>query len=98
MIYDGEGSIRLLVRSISEVNGEEKRDRLTGLHGEGRFALDLGRLLQKKHGAGFLLLIGVDDFKEINEKYGIGIRRFAPAALSFCRLQRAGKISGICPE
>lgn len=71
VIYDGEGSIRLLVGSISEVNGEEKRDRLTGLHGEGRFALDLGRLLQKKHGAGFLLLIGVDDFKEINEKYGI---------------------------
>lgn len=71
VIYDGEGSIRLLVGSISEVNGEEMRDRLTGLHGEGRFALDLGRLLQKKHGAGFLLLIGVDDFKEINEKYGI---------------------------
>ena len=71
VVYDGEGNIRLLVGSISEVNGEEKRDRLTGLYGESRFALDLGRLLQKEQNAGFLLLIGVDDFKEINEKYGI---------------------------
>ncbi|WP_455615337.1 putative bifunctional diguanylate cyclase/phosphodiesterase [Eisenbergiella sp.] len=71
VIYDGGGSIRLLVGSISEVNGEEKRDRLTGLHGESRFALDLGRLLQKEQSIGFLLLLGVDDFKEINEKYGI---------------------------
>lgn len=71
VIYDSGGNIRLLVGSISEVNGEEKRDRLTGLYGENRFALDLGRLLQKEQSAGFLLLIGVDDFKEINEKYGI---------------------------
>lgn len=71
VIYDGGGNIRLLVGSISEVNGEEKRDRLTGLHGESRFALDLGRLLQKEQSNGFLLLLGVDDFKEINEKYGI---------------------------
>lgn len=71
VIYGEDGNIRLLVGSISEVNGEEKRDRLTGLPGESRFALDLGRMLQKGQNSGFLLLLGVDDFKEINEKYGI---------------------------
>ena len=71
VIYDRERQYPSSCGKHFRGKREEKRDRPTGLHGEGRFALDLGRLLQKKHGAGFLLLIGVDDFKEINEKYGI---------------------------
>lgn len=66
-----EGNVRLLVGSITEVGKEEKRDRLTGLYGESRLALDAERMLLKEDGKGFLMLIGVDDFREINEKYGI---------------------------
>ena len=66
-----EGNVRLLVGSITEVGKEEKRDRLTGLYGESRLALDAERMLLKEDGNGFLMLIGVDDFREINEKYGI---------------------------
>ena len=65
-----EGNVRLLVGSITEVGKEEKRDRLTGLYGESRLALDAERMLLKEDGNGFLMLIGVDDFREINEKYG----------------------------
>ena len=66
-----EGNVSLLVGSITEVGKEEKRDRLTGLYGESRLALDAERMLLKEDGNGFLMLIGVDDFREINEKYGI---------------------------
>lgn len=66
-----EGNVRLLVGSITEVGKEEKRDRLTGLYGESRLALDAERMLLKEDGNGFLMLIGVDDFRKINEKYGI---------------------------
>ena len=66
-----EGNVRLLVGSITEVGKEEKRDRLTGLYGESRLALDAERMLLKEDGNGFLMLIGGDDFREINEKYGI---------------------------
>ena len=66
-----EGNVRLLVGSITEVGKEEKRDRLTGLYGESRLALDAERMLLKEDGNGFLMLIGVDAFREINEKYGI---------------------------
>ena len=66
-----EGNVRLVVGSITEVGKEEKRDRLTGLYGESRLALDAEPMLLKEDGNGFLMLIGVDDFREINEKYGI---------------------------
>lgn len=71
IIYGKEGNIRLLVGSVAESGKGEKRDRLTGLYEESRLALDAERMLLKEEGNGFLMLIGVDDFREINEKYGI---------------------------
>lgn len=68
--YDGQGKPEFLVGCINEIGRRQKADNISGLRKE------VG-LLQEIRGSsdgrlkGFVLRIGIDGFKEINENHGI---------------------------
>ncbi|WP_022980053.1 GGDEF domain-containing protein [Ideonella sp. B508-1] len=46
------------------------RDGLTGLHNRRSFMLAVGEHLQRQPGSGHLMLVDVDDFKQVNDRHG----------------------------
>lgn len=67
VIRDSAGNARYLVGRISELGRKNKIDNITGLYREITLRQDI--LVADGTGKGFLLLIGVDNFKDINERY-----------------------------
>ena len=65
-----EGEKKLLIGSITERGKKNKYDNITSLLSESVLESDYAELGNIEHMTGFLLLIGVDNFKKINEKYG----------------------------
>ena len=67
--YDEYGKPEFLIGCINEVGKKQMADNVSGLLGESSLKRDLvshdGRL------SGFILRIGIDNFKEINEKQGM---------------------------
>lgn len=71
VITDAEGH-NLLVGKINEIGRKAKADNVTGLRGEAAFLLDAKTILRDKpESIRYLMRIGIDNFKEINEKYGV---------------------------
>jgi len=70
LILNNSGQVRYMVGRITELGRKNPVDNVTGLYREVRFRADLSKLqcLEKK--GGFLLQIGIDNFREINDKYG----------------------------
>lgn len=67
-----EEETKLLIGRVTEIGSKRKADNVTGLFAERQLQLDLERLKKEgKQGKGILLRIGVDNFKEINERYGM---------------------------
>ena len=63
---------RLLIGRVSELGKKAKADNVTGLRREVRFRLDVESLLRDRpQSVRYMMRIGVDNFKEINEKEGI---------------------------
>ena len=63
---------RLLVGRVSELGKKAKADNLTGLRREARFRLNAESLLRDKpESIRYIMRIGIDNFKEINEKEGV---------------------------
>ncbi len=63
---------KILIGRITEIGSKRKADNVTGLFAERQLLLDFERC--KKEGNcrnGVILRIGVDNFKEINERYGM---------------------------
>lgn len=66
-----EGS-RFLVGRITEIGVKRKADNVTGLFAERQLEIDYKRIRREgRKKRGTLLRIGVDNFKEVNERYGI---------------------------
>lgn len=69
----GENS-RILIGRITEIGSKRKADNVTGLFAERQLQLDYENIrregIQKR---GTLLRIGVDNFKEVNERYGMEV-------------------------
>lgn len=66
-----EGS-RFLVGRVTEIGVKRKADNVTGLFAERQLEIDYRRIRREdKKKRGTLLRIGVDNFKEVNERYGI---------------------------
>lgn len=62
---------RLLVGRISELGKKAKADNVTGLRREVRLRLNIESLLRDNpHSIRYMMRIGIDNFKEINEKEG----------------------------
>ena len=69
VLDDADGKPHFLIGCINEIGGRQKADDVSGLLGES----SLRSYLEDYYAAfpsGYLLRLGLDDFKEINEKFG----------------------------
>lgn len=72
VVVTGAEGHRLLIGVVSEMGKKAKADNLTGLRREVRFRLNAEALLRDKPASiRFVMRVGIDNFKEINEKEGV---------------------------
>ena len=72
VVVTGAEGHRLLIGAISELGKKAKADNITGLRREVRFRLNAEALLRDKPASlRFIMRVGIDNFKEINEKEGV---------------------------
>lgn len=70
-VITGSGGHRLLVGRVTELGKEAKADNITGLRREIRFQYDTEEILRDRpETVRYMMRIGIDNFKEINEKEG----------------------------
>ncbi len=70
-VVETEENHRLLVGRVTEIGKKAKADNVTGLRKEVRFRKDVDKILQENPTAiRYCMRIGIDNFKEINEKDG----------------------------
>lgn len=70
-VITGSGGHRLLVGRVTELGKEAKADNITGLRREIRFQYDTEEILRDRpETIRYMMRIGIDNFKEINEKEG----------------------------
>lgn len=62
--------VKYLIGRISEIGKKSRFDNNTGLYREVVLENVYNELAKSRDMSGFLMLIGVDNFKELNEKYG----------------------------
>ncbi len=70
IIYDNDRNVHYLVGRIAELGRKNKIDNITGLYREVVLRNDIVNMRRDMVYSGFLLLIGIDNFKDINEHYG----------------------------
>ncbi len=70
VVDDEDGNPLFLIGRISDIGRKSKIDGITGLYRERSLKKYLQDLADSGKYEGFLLQIGIDNFKEINEKYG----------------------------
>lgn len=68
--YDSDGNVHYLVGRIAELGRKNKIDNITGLYREIVLRNDISNMRHDMVYSGFLLLVGIDNFKDINEHYG----------------------------
>lgn len=69
VIFNKDGKVHYLIGIVSEMGRKNKIDNITGLYREIRLRQDILNIDKTSFENGFLLLIGVDNFKDINERY-----------------------------
>lgn len=70
IVFDADGH-RLLVGKVTELGKKAKADNVTGLRREVRFRLNAEEILRDRpESIRYCMRIGIDNFKEINEKDG----------------------------
>ncbi len=71
-VIKGSGGHRLLIGRVTELGKEAKADNITGLRREVRFKFDTEEILRDRpETIKYMMRIGIDNFKEINEKEGV---------------------------
>ncbi|MBD5464561.1 MAG: EAL domain-containing protein [Lachnospiraceae bacterium] len=70
VVLDEEGEVHYLVGRISEIGKKNKIDKITSLYNENILKQYYQELVEKQDIYGYMMVIGIDNFKEINEKYG----------------------------
>ena len=72
VVITGNGGHRLLFGRITELGKEAKADNITGLRREVRFKYNTEEILRDRpQSINYIMRIGIDNFKEINEKEGV---------------------------
>ena len=66
---DENGLPQLMVGRISNIGKQNKFDNVTGLMNRQQFEKDLKHLLKQTTMEGIVVVLDVDNFKNINEKY-----------------------------
>lgn len=69
VLCDSEGRAEFMVGCVNEIGKNQKADNVSGLMRESALYKEIGEADTKKDG--FILRIGIDNFKEINENKGI---------------------------
>lgn len=69
-VIDG---VDYLIGRISEIGKQKRFDNVTGLYTDNVLESVYKTLSEKNYNKGYLLIAGIDNFKEINEKYGVSI-------------------------
>lgn len=59
-----------MIGRVSEIGKKNRYDNVTGLYTEAVFEEKYNTEIKKETHTGYVMLIGIDNFKEINEKYG----------------------------
>lgn len=70
VLYTAEGEPEFMVGCINEIGCKQKADNVSGLLGESSLQNEL-KVADGEHLSGFILRLGIDDFKEINENRGM---------------------------
>jgi len=71
-VVTGTEGHRLLIGAVTEMGTKAKADNITGLRREVRFRLNMESTLRDQpESVRYLMRVGIDNFKEINEKEGV---------------------------
>lgn len=71
VLYDENGEAEFVVGCINEIGKKQKADNVSGLLGESSLQTELKKQSQTNRMKGFILRLGIDNFKEINENKGM---------------------------
>lgn len=71
VVTDDNGKPQYLVGRIGELGKQSKIDNITSLYRENVFKSRFRKLCKAGDFNGYVLSIGIDNFKEVNEKYGM---------------------------
>lgn len=70
LVRGKDQSVRYIVGRITELGRKNIMDNVTGLYREVKLCSDLTKIQKFDEEMDYLLLIGIDNFREINEKHG----------------------------
>lgn len=90
IVKNEQGQATLLIGRISEIGRKSKIDGVTGLYRENSLKIALANDALEGNDKRFLLQIGIDNFKDINEKYGLEFGDVILANTAQCILEAAG--------
>lgn len=83
LIQDPEKNIKIMVGCINEIGLKQKADNTSGLLSEETFK-KLFDTFDGRLPKGFVLRVGLDDFKEVNEKFGMQYGDFVLRSVAEC--------------
>lgn len=87
-----EEQTKLLIGRVTEIGSKRKADNVTGLFAERQLQIDFERYKNEgKRKKGVLLRIGVDNFKDINERYGMDNGDVVLKMIAECMGETAGE-------
>lgn len=65
-----KNNINYMIGRVAEIGKKNRYDNITGLYTESVFEEEYNSRIRNETHTGYGMLIGIDNFKEINEKYG----------------------------
>ena len=65
-----KNNINYMIGRVAEIGKKNRYDNITGLYTESVFEEEYNSCIRNETHTGYGMLIGIDNFKEINEKYG----------------------------
>ncbi len=95
VVRDLDGRARYLIGRISELGRKNKIDNITGLYREVRLRQDILKMDRASAKKGFLLLIGIDNFKDINERYNKEVGNSTLQVLAQCITEAVGESASV---
>ena len=95
-VVTGAEGHRLLIGTVSEMGKKAKADNITGLRREARLRLNMESTLRDNpESIRYLMRIGIDNFKEINEKEGVEAGDEVLRELAECILKNVSVLYGV---
>ncbi len=70
ILADDKGQAQYMIGRITELERKSIVDNVTGFYRETRLWSDLSKISKNAEDGGFLLLIGIDNFRNVNDKFG----------------------------